>query len=102
MITEIARITKVEPREGHWLRLWFADGAVKDVDVGPILWGPVFEAIRSDRRIFDAVRVDEELGTIAWPGDVDLDPDVLYGPHEPASGIRLERREVRRPDVSPA
>jgi len=24
------------------------------------------------------VYVDEEAGTIAWPNDVDLDPDTLY------------------------
>ena len=31
--------------------------------------------------------MDEETGTIVWPGDVDLDPDVIYtamdlGPHK--------------------
>jgi hypothetical protein len=29
------------------------------------------------------------------PGEVDLDPDVLDGRHEPASGVRIERRMVR-------
>ena len=27
---------------------------------------------------FAQVYVDEEAGTIAWPNDVDLDPDTLY------------------------
>jgi hypothetical protein len=30
--------------------------------------------------------VDPVAGTIAWPNGVDLDPDVLHGDHEPASG----------------
>jgi hypothetical protein len=29
------------------------------------------------------------------PGEVDLDPDVLDGRHEPASGVRIRRRMVR-------
>ena len=28
---------------------------------------------------FAQVRVDPELGTVAWPNGADLDPDVLYG-----------------------
>ena len=31
------------------------------------------------------------------PGDIDLDPVVLYGKFEPPSGIRLERRTVQEP-----
>lgn len=31
-----------------------------------------------DPAFFAQVRVDPELGTIVWPNDVDLDPDVLY------------------------
>jgi formylmethanofuran dehydrogenase subunit E-like metal-binding protein len=28
--------------------------------------------------VFEQVKVDEQTGTITWPGDVDLDPDVIY------------------------
>jgi len=28
--------------------------------------------------MFGQVRVDEEIGTIAWPNGADLDPDVIY------------------------
>jgi hypothetical protein len=30
--------------------------------------------------------VDVVAGTICWPSGVDLDPDVLHGDHDPASG----------------
>jgi hypothetical protein len=28
--------------------------------------------------LFEQVKVDEQTGTVTWPGDVDLDPDVIY------------------------
>lgn len=63
-----------------------ADGEVRDVDVEPILDGPVFEPLR-DPETFAAVYVDEETHTIAWPNGAGPDPDVLYDPTlEPASG----------------
>ena len=67
------RITAVEPLHERWLRLEFTDGAVMEVDVGPLLDGPVFASVSRDPEIFREVRVDRELGTIVWPGGVDLD-----------------------------
>ena len=31
-MSELVRIEDIKPLEGHWLRLWFSNGAVKDVD----------------------------------------------------------------------
>jgi hypothetical protein len=91
-------VTHVEPLEGHWLRLSVSDGSVKDVDLSELLSrGGVFAAIREDRDLFEQVRLKRDSRTIEWPGEVDLDPDVLYGSHEPASGIRITRRVVRTP-----
>ena len=46
--------------DDHWLRLWFEDGAIVDVDVWPLIsWGEAFEHIRSNRALF------EEVGS--WP-----------------------------------
>ena len=89
-------ITHVEPLDGHWVRIAFADGAVHEVDLSAVLAaGGVFGRIRDDRATFTSVRVDAEVGTIAWPGDVDLDPDVLRGDHQPASGASMPRRVVQ-------
>ena len=95
---EMISVTDVEPREGYWLRLTFSDGSVKDVDLEDLLSrGGVFAAIRDDRDLFEQVRLKPDSRTIEWPGDIDLDPDVLYGAHEPASGIRIARRVVHAP-----
>lgn len=66
------------------VRVFFADGEVRDVDIEPLLDGPVFQPLR-DPALFGQVGVDEYSETIAWPNGADLDPDVLYGIAEPAS-----------------
>ena len=74
----MARIVDVRPLGGCRLRLWFADGRVRDVDLADRLWGSALAPLRDPAR-FREVRVDAEFGTIVWPGDVGLDPDVLAG-----------------------
>jgi hypothetical protein len=46
---------------------------------------------------FEQVAVNHETGTVEWPGEVDIDPEVLYCRYEPASGHRIGRRTVREP-----
>ncbi len=67
------------------VRVVFADGEVRDVDIEPLLDGPVFEPLR-DAAAFAQVEVDEYGETIVWPNGADLDPEVLYGAAQPASG----------------
>jgi hypothetical protein len=62
----------------YLLYLRFEDGAEGIVDLAEHLaFRGVFEPLR-DPACFALVRVDKELGTIAWPNGADLDPDVLY------------------------
>jgi len=61
------------------LHLRFEDGIEGVIDLAPYLsFRGVFEPLR-DLAYFAQVRVDPELGTVAWPNGADLDPDVLYG-----------------------
>lgn len=95
---EITRVTDVEPLDGFRIRATFSDGAVKEIDLSEVLAaGGVFAPIHEQREIFEQVKVNAETGTVEWPGEVDLDPEVLYGRFEPASGHRIERRTVREP-----
>ncbi len=94
---DLVHITKVEPLEGRWVRLWFTDGAIKDVNLAPVLRSGVLAPIGEDRALFEQVRVNPESRTIEWPGEIDLDPVVLYGKFEAANGIALERRTVQAP-----
>jgi len=102
-VTDVVRIVGVEALRPHWLRLWFADGSVHEVDVGVVTsGGGVFSEIHSDPELFASVRVEERFGTIEWPGPVDLDPDVLHGDYEPASGRAYPRRVIRGPRDDPS
>lgn len=97
-MSEIIHVTDVEPLEGFWIRATFSDGAVKEIDLGDVLSaGGVFAPIHDSREVFEQVRVNRDSRTIEWPGEVDLDPDVLYGRYEPASKRRIERRTIRQP-----
>ena len=59
------------------LRLEFADGLTGEVAVLDRMRGPVFEHARTPEG-FAKVTVDEETGTVTWPGGADLAPDTLY------------------------
>lgn len=71
--------------EPYVVRVVFADGEVRDVDIEPLLGGPVFQSLR-DPAVFSQVQVDEYAESIVWPNGADLDPDVIYGTAEPATG----------------
>ena len=104
LMNELIDITDVRPLDDRWVRLWFSDGSVKDVDLGPVLErGGVFAPMRDDRDRFCDVRVNAETGTIEWPGEVDLDPLVLYGLHEPATRATVDapRRHARDKRLKP-
>jgi Protein of unknown function (DUF2442) len=101
-VRQIIRVTDVEALEGFCIRATFSDGAVKEVDLRELFrQGGVFEPIRRSRELFSAVRVNHETGTVEWPDEVDLDPEVLYGRFEPASGTRLHRITLREPAAAP-
>jgi len=76
--SEAMDITHVEVLHDHVVRLRFADGVEKSIDLEPYLHGPVFAEIRHDPAVFASVRVDADAGTIVWPNGADLAPDVLY------------------------
>ncbi len=74
--SQLVRVKTVTPLESFKARLEFENGAIKEVDLEPYLWGPIFEPVRQDRNVFQAMSVRE--GTLCWPNGADIDPDVLY------------------------
>jgi len=70
-------ITTAEVVRHGVLRLTFADGLRGEVDVLARMRGPVFDNARTPEG-FAEVDVDQETGTVVWPGGADLAPDTLY------------------------
>jgi hypothetical protein len=73
------RITQVRYIRDYVLELTFADGVRAEMNFRNkiIGRGGVFTPLQNVD-FFRLVRVDPEIGTLVWPNDVDLDPDVLY------------------------
>lgn len=71
-------ITTAAVLDGYRVELGFEDETRGVLDLEPLLsFRGVFAPLR-DPAYFRQLRVDRELGTIAWPNGADLDPDVLY------------------------
>jgi hypothetical protein len=60
------------------LHLRFEDGVAGEIDVAQLVTFTGVFAPLQDPAYFAQVRVNPELGTICWPNEADLDPDVLY------------------------
>lgn len=86
-MSRLPRVLEVEHLGEYRLRLTFSDGLVRELDFAGVIQGRggVFEPL-AEPTFFAQVAVDSIAGTIAWPNGVDLDPDVLHGDYEPASG----------------
>ena len=73
----VVDVTEVEVLRAQTVRVTFSDGVVKTRDLTPLLWGPVFDQIRTDACEFARVRIDHELGVLCWPNEADLDSEML-------------------------
>lgn len=71
-------IVTVRPLENYILYLAFEDGVAGEVNIADLVKFTGVFAPLADKAYFDQVQVIAELGTIIWPNQADLDPDVLY------------------------
>jgi hypothetical protein len=81
----VLRFAEVRPTGGHVVEARLTDGSTRLIDLEPWLGGAIFDEIRSNDEAFNRVYVDEISRTLAWPGGIDLDPDVLLDPEWVAS-----------------
>lgn len=70
-------VVEVKPLEGLKLWLRFEDGTEGVVDLSDLELKGALAKLK-DPDFFARAYVDPELGTVAWPGGLDLDPAVLY------------------------
>ena len=84
-MSTLIRVRDVKLLGEYRVKLGLTDGSERETDLEPYLRGPIFEPLRRDPSLFASMTVDDELGTIVWPNGADIDPDVLYGTHQPAA-----------------
>lgn len=72
----LLRVTRAEYLGGYRFALTFNDGHAGVVDLEDRLQGPAFAALK-DLSLFARGTLDAEVGTLVWPGDVDLAPEYL-------------------------
>lgn len=93
MTVSIPRVTSITVLERYKLRLTFDDGITGDVDLSDLPnAGPVFEPLR-DPGYFASAYIDPIARTVAWPGDIDLDPEAL---HDEARKCRVSNERPKR------
>ena len=73
----IHRVTRFSIVGLYTLTVAFADGTEQRIDFKPVLHGPLYGPLH-DLAIFNAVRLDTEVGTLVWPNDADFDPATLH------------------------
>ena len=73
----LPEIVEVEPRSGYRIWIRFADGVQGEVDLSDLVGRGVFKAWLKTG-FFERVFIDREAGTVAWPGGIDLAPEVLH------------------------
>jgi len=73
----LPRITAFHVTGPSSLHVEFSDGHSKNVDLKPLLKGPLFSPL-ADPFYFRLAELDPIAGTIVWPNGADFDPDTLY------------------------
>ena len=83
-MSKLIRVQSVKPLENFVVAVEFTDGTQREINLEPYLRGKVFENIRQNPSVFQAMKIDEQMGTIVWENGADIDPDVLYHNLKPA------------------
>ena len=71
------KIKKIQYIKNYIYHIRFEDGRQGDIDFKPFLWGEAFEMLR-DTAYFKKAFIDSTTGTITWPNDTDIAPEILY------------------------
>ena len=90
--TELFDVIAFAWEGGYTLRLEFDDGTERVINFAPILHGPLWGTLQNID-LFRQVRLDEEIGTIVWPGGLDIDPTVLHDWTEHVAHIVEKRKQ---------
>jgi hypothetical protein len=78
MCTYDVDVVKVKVLDDYRLYLQFADGKAGELDIAKLVpFVGVFASLK-DKKFFNAVTVNSDIGTICWANGADLAPSYLY------------------------
>ena len=89
---ELHDVTGFEHVEDYTLRVRFDDGSERVINFEPVLYGPLFGALR-DPIVFRQVKLNPAVGTLVWPNGADVDPTVLHDWPDHVEAIVKRRQE---------
>ena len=69
-------VIEVKYLQDYSLFLKFNDGSEGELTLEKNLWGKAFEPLKNKKH-FQKVRLDKEIGTISWPNGADFAPEFL-------------------------
>ena len=72
----IHRVSRFDIVGSYTLAVAFTDGTEQQINFRPVLHGTVFGPLQ-DLATFNAVTLDQEIGTLTWPNGADVDPATL-------------------------
>ncbi|MFH0823472.1 MAG: DUF2442 domain-containing protein [Pseudomonadota bacterium] len=79
----MSRVIKATPLPDYKLLLLFESGSVKLLDMKPYIEkGGVWAEI-APPQVFAQVNVQEDLGGLVWPGEIDFCPETAFKVAEP-------------------
>lgn len=92
----IPRVVAVEVSGPHSLKLRCRDGVEKQVNLLPLLKGPILRPLHNPA-FFCQVLLDPAAGTVVWPNGADIAPETLYSlPEEIELVPRPSERSPRK------
>lgn len=80
---KLVRVQSAVVVKGYAVRIEFEDGSTKELDLTPLMHGPIFDELIDNPELFSQITI--RGGTLSWPNGADIDPDVLYYDLTPAS-----------------
>ena len=89
---ELYDVVSFEIVGDYTIRICFDDDSEQTINFEPILLGPLFGPL-SDLKLFNQVELDSELGTLIWPTEADIDPNILHDWPDHVDAIVERRRQ---------
>ncbi len=82
-MTRCAQVSAVRYLGNRLIEVEFNDGLIRQLEFRKN-WLGNLECLNHDD-FLSKVEVDLVAHTLCWPNSIDLDPEVLYGSHQPAT-----------------